>query len=200
MPELSNIQTFEKINGIDFAPTFERFKKVLLDLNLWNDDVEKGFDRFEWDGTYGFAYSDIPASINKWGIEIKPNILGYTPDLDDAFKENWLQCDLLIEAEKLRSFKTGEFHEQTYNIVKSLCLAMQKEFHQTGVYFTDEAQDGEDFDGIRCRDANKLWQFDYALIPNSLIPLYSDIPNTHVIKQHEYFMEAWYISRWNVNN
>ncbi len=73
---------------------------------------------------------------------------------------------------------------------------MQMEFRQTGIYFTDEAQDGSDFNGIRCNDSSKLWQFDYAFIPNTLESLYSKKPDTHNIKRHENYFETWYIARW----
>jgi hypothetical protein len=145
MPELSNIQTFEKIDGVDFKPTLNRFIKVLKNIDLWNYELEKSFDRFEWNVINGFAYSDIPAILSKFEIKIRPNVMGWTPEIDDTFKDNWVSCDLLIEADKLRGSETGEFFDETYKLVKTLAWEMQKEFQQTGVYFTDEAQDAQDF-------------------------------------------------------
>jgi hypothetical protein len=72
---------------------------------------------------------------------------------------------------------------------------MQKEFKQTGIYFTDEAQDGQDFDGLRTKDKSKLWQFDYAAIPLTLKKVYSDIPSTHLIIERSDFLEAYYLNR-----
>ncbi len=120
----------------------------------------------------------------------------YTPAIDNTFKDNWVSCDLLIESGKLKSFTDGQFHSFTYSLIKLLTAEMQKEFKQTGIYFTDEAQDGQDFDGVRCYNPDKLWHFDYALIPLTLGKLYSNKPKTHKIRSHENYFEAWYIDRW----
>ena len=201
MPELSNIQTYEKIDGSNFRPTLDRFCKVLKSIDLWYDEIKTALDNFEWIvEDNGFVYSSITQlghSTSKFsGIKIRPLVMVYTPTIDKTFNDNWICCDLLIEAEELRSFENGQFHVYTYDLVKTLTLEMQKEFKQTGVYFTDEAQDGEDFDGVRCNDPEKLWHFDYALIPLTLEKLYSNLPKTHSIKRHDNCFETWYIDRW----
>jgi hypothetical protein len=204
MPELSNIQTYEKIDGSYFKPTLNRFSNVLKSIGLWNDEIEKTFDNFEWKAEdNGFVYS----SINQPGhftsklsdLKILPQVMVYTPAIDKTFKDNWISCDLLIEAEELRNFSNGQYHSYTYDLIKSLAIEMQKEFKQTGIYFTDEVQDGSDFDGIRENNKKKLWQFDYALIPLTLEKIYSAKPETHNIRRQENYMEAWYADRWKEN-
>ncbi len=201
MPELSNIQTYEKIDGSNFRPTLDRFCKVLKSVDLWNDEIKTAFDNFEWKvEDNGFVYSSITqlghfTSLLS-GVIVRPLVIVYTPAIEGTFKDNWVCCELVIEAEELRSFEDGQFRSYTYDFVKTLTFEMQKEFKQTGVYFTDEAQDGSDFDGIRCNDLTKLWQFDYALIPTMLNNFYSIRPETHNIKQHENYFETWYIDRW----
>jgi len=201
MPELSNIQTYEKIDGSNYRPTLDRFSNVLKIIDLWNDGIKLAFDNFEWKvEDNGFVYS----SINQIGhftsklsdIKIRPLVMAYTPAIDKTFTENWIGCDLLIEAEELRSFTNGQFYSHTYSLIESLTYEMNKEFKQTGIYFTDEAQDGSDFDGIRSNDKEKLWQFDYALIPLTLENIYNTKPNTHNIKRHENYIEAWHVDRW----
>lgn len=201
MPELSNIQTYEKIDGLNFRPTLDRFCNVLKSIDLWNNEIKKAFDNFEWKAEdNGFVYSSITQLghfLSKLsGVKIRPLVMAYTPTIDETFVENWICCELLIEAEELRSFIDGRFHSYTYDLVKSLTFEMQKEFKQTGIYFTDEAQDGSDFEGIRYNDLAKLWQFDYAVIPSTLEKFYSNKPTTHNIKRHDNYFETWHIDRW----
>jgi len=201
MAELSNIQTFERIDGSNFRPTLDRFCNVLKSIDLWNEEIKSAFDGFEWlVEKNGFVYS----SINRHGhfrsklsqIEIRPLVMGYTTAIDRTFIDNWICCDLLIETAELRDFTDGQFSDPAYDLVELLTLEMQKEFKQTVIYFTDEAQDGSDFDGIRSNDLTKLWQFDYALIPETFANLYSDKPMTHKLKRHDNYFETWNINKW----
>jgi hypothetical protein len=79
--------------------------------------------------------------------------------------DNWISCELLIQTGDLRN---GDYLEKTYELVEELSYEMAKEFRQTGVYFTDKAQDGQDFERLRTKDKGNLWQFDYALIPGTV--------------------------------
>jgi hypothetical protein len=117
----------------------------------------------------------------------------YTPAIDSSFNDNWMTCDLLIEAEDLRR---SDYFEKSYDLVESLTFEMFREFRQTGIYFTDEAQDGQDFDGLRTNDQSKLWQFDYAVVPLTLRHLYKDIPSTHGVIERDNALEIFYKERW----
>lgn len=198
MPELSNIQTFEKLNGTDYKPTFDRFEIVLKRIGLWNDEVKKAFNDFEWDvEDNGFIYSStIRLSYFKTkysDIEVRPLVMICTPAIDSSFTDNWIICELLIGTKDLRN---GEYFEKTYNMVQELTFEMQKEFKQTGTYFTDEAQDGKDFAGLRMKDKSKLWQFDYALIPLTLKDIYAEMPTTHAIIERADLLEAYHKEIW----
>jgi hypothetical protein len=201
MPELSNIQTYEKLSGGDFKPTLEKFAQILRHIELWNEEIQKAFDDFEWkvDGD-GLVYSSI-TEVGQYetkfsDIKVRPLVMAYTPALGQTFDSNWIACDLLVDAGELRDFKTGNYYSHTYPFIRSLVTEMATVFDQTGVYFTDETQDGEDFDGIRTLKQDKLWQFDYALIPNSLKSIYKSTPETHHLTQHEKHFETWYAERW----
>ncbi len=47
MPDLSNIQTYEKIDGSNFKQSIERYCRVLKSIELWNEDIKAEFDGFE---------------------------------------------------------------------------------------------------------------------------------------------------------
>ena len=201
MPELSNIQTDERIDGTNFRPTLDRFCNVLKSIGLWNNEIKEAFNSCEWkaeDNGFDFsAMAELGYFVSKLsGVKIRPLVMIYSSFIGETFKDNWISCTLLIEAEELRSFADGQFHAYTYDLVKALSFEMQKEFKNSGIYFTDEWQDGSDFDGIRCNNLSKLWQFDYAVIPLTLEKVYSNKPVTHNIKKHDNYFEAIYITRW----
>ena len=201
MPELSNIQTYKKLSGNNYKSTLDKFANVLKRLDLWNKEIEIAFDSFEWKvEDNGFIYSSVSETgffKTKYSdIVVRPLLMVYTKAVDETFNDNWIVCDLLIEAEKLRDFKTGEYFNKTYEFVKNLAAELAKDFNETGVYFTDEAQDGEDFDGIRTKDQTKLWQFDYAIIPTGLVDLYKNRPDSHEIKETNNYFESWFKERW----
>lgn len=205
MPELSNIQTYEKLNGYDIKPSIEKFAKILARIGVWNTDIEKQFEALEWKvEDNGFVYlsnSDFGYFKTHFSeIKVRPHLLAWTPEIDKTFKDNWISFDLLIESQTIRNFENGNYKELTYEFIKKLVKEMATEFEETGIYFTDEAQDGEDFDGIRTTDRNKLWNFDYALIPNKLKELYGEKPNNYKIYGTGNWIESWNSDNWNEKN
>jgi len=202
MPELSNIQTYEKLNGNNIKPSIEKFAKVLARIGVWNPDLEKQFESLEWkvedDGFVYFSNSNFGFFKTHFSeIKVCPHVLVWTPAIDKTFKDNWISCDLLIETETIRNFENGNYKELTFEFIKLLVKEMATEFDETGIYFTDEAQDGEDFDGIRATDRNKLWNFDYALIPKKLKELYVEKPENYKINETDHWMETWNPDHWN---
>lgn len=204
MPELNNIETYKKLINYNFKPTLERFRNCLMSIGLWNNKIKAAFNDFKWNIEDGFVYSSLAELgyfTSKFStIKIRPHVTVYTPAVDKLFTDNWIGCALLIEAQELRDSSNGLFHSYAYDLIETLTFEMQKEFKQAGIYFTDEAQDGSDFDGVRCSDFARLWQFEYALIPLTLEKLYSWIPTTHSLKRHENYLEAWYTDRWKDEN
>ncbi|MCI2230470.1 hypothetical protein MC378_14920 [Polaribacter sp. MSW13] len=205
MPELSNIQTYEKLNGNDFKPSIEKFAKVLKRIGVWNTEIKKDFESLKWEvEDNGFVYfSNSDSGFYKTlfsEIKVRPLVMAWTPAIDKTFKDNWISCDLLIETETIRNFENGNYKELTFEFIKKLVKEMAMEFDKTGIYFTDEAQDGEDFDGIRTTDRNKIWNFDYALIPKKLKELYGEKPNNYKINETDNWIETWNSDNWNEKN
>ena len=46
MPELSNIQTYQKIIGNDFKPTLKKFAELLEQIELWNEEIREAVNSF----------------------------------------------------------------------------------------------------------------------------------------------------------
>src|SRR5688572_30821464 len=169
MPELSNIQTYEKIEGENFRPTLDRFSRVLKNIGLWNTEIQEAFETFKWEiEGNGFVYGTTsylePVTSKISEIKIRPLVTGYTPQIDPNFEANWIACDLLIESSEILTYNS-KYKLGVFELVEALVQEMQKEFYQTGIYFTDEGQDSQDFFALIENNKSKLWQFEYALIP-----------------------------------
>jgi hypothetical protein len=190
----------------DFIPpTVVRFTKVLERIGILNSDLKKQFNLLEWKvEDNGFVYLTNSEfgyyKTNFSEISIRPLVTALTPAIDKTFKGNWISCELLIETGMIRNFENGNYYESSFEFIRNLVNEIATEFNQTGIYFTDEAQDGEDFDGIRTTDRNKLWNFDYALIPNKLKELYGEKPNNYKIYETGNWIESWNSDNWNEKN
>ncbi|MFD1064124.1 hypothetical protein ACFQ1Q_12775 [Winogradskyella litorisediminis] len=198
---MNRIQTYEKLNGDEIKPSIQKFTKFLERIKVWNPDIEKKFESLEWkEEDNGFVY--FPSTYFGFHktdfseIKVRPHLLAWTPAIDKTFKNNWISYELLIETGTIRNLKNGNYEEFTFEFIKKLTKEMAMEFNQTGIYFTDEVQDGEDFDGIRTTDSNKLWSFDYALIPKKLKELYGEKPKHYNINESDNWIESWNSNSW----
>ncbi|WP_299525520.1 hypothetical protein [Winogradskyella sp.] len=202
MPELSNIQTYEKLNGNNIKPSIKKFTKVLERIGVWNSDLKKQFESLEWkvedNGFVYFSNSEFGYYKTDFSeINVRPLVMALTPAIDKTFQDNWISCELLIETGTIRNFENGNYNESTFEFIKKLVKEIATEFDQTGIYFTDEAQDGEDFDGIRENNQKKLWNFDYALIPKKIKELYGEKPKNYIINEYDNWIESWNSENWN---
>jgi hypothetical protein len=116
-------------------------------------------------------------SINYTSFKVRPHVIIYERGLDETFKDHWVSIELLIQAEDLYDQKTNKVNVNAQVEIKRLMLELQREFQESAIYFTDEAQEGIDFDGIRMNDSSLLWNFDAALIPHSMKEQYDNPPS-----------------------
>ena len=199
MPEFSNIQTYVLVKECNYQEELNKYYSILENIGVETQDVRKRFNGFYWElDDDGYVHNQISSNLpflisTLTPIPIRPHIPFYTTQ-----SGIWMGLELLIETEKLQDLITRTYYQKPYILIKTLVYELHKQFQQTGVYFTDEAQDGQDFDGITEHDHTQLWNFDYAIIPNHLKTLYANCPATHQIKPHDKYFEAWYIGegRW----
>jgi hypothetical protein len=152
----------------------------------------KSLSNFEWKvEDNGFIYPTIHADYIKekhTGINIRSLVTIFTKEIDNSFVDNWISIELLFLTDEI--MKNGKYISGQLSLVREICLAFSKEFSQTGIYFANEGKSGEDFDGIRLNNSNKIWQFDYALIPENLKALYLKAPAQFETKRiHENWTE-----------
>jgi hypothetical protein len=82
MPELSNIQTFEKIDGFNIKPVLNRYKNFLNNIDLWNEEIKSSFDNFKLINDDGFVFTNLMElnffSSKNFNVNIRPNVLVYS--------------------------------------------------------------------------------------------------------------------------
>lgn len=204
MPELHNIQTFVKLsNENTFNTVVTEFVEVLKIIGINSEKLYNLLNSYEWlVEDNGFVYPTQPY-YNKTkfsDLEVQPLIIGYTPGVDNSFKDKWISLELLFRTENIWDTALNSYKPEIFELIKNLSLELQKQFKDTGVYFTDESQDGNDFDGLRKQDHSLLWQFDYAVIPNHLKRLYSSNPEDFLITEHEEYAEVINSKKWSSIN
>jgi hypothetical protein len=201
MGEISNIQTYAKVTEANYQLALDKFALALKAIGLWNDAIAESMASFKWErDDVGAVFSTFTAppdyAARVHDMQVSPYVFICLLTGAQKSDDYWLAFNLYLETEELQNFYNGEYYQETYPLIKHLTLAMHKELDQTGVYFTDELQDMEALEAFSEKDLSKLWEFDYAIIPNHLAMLYSKPPSTHTIKKHEIFIEAWYSDRW----
>ena len=204
MPELSNIQTYVLTDELNFRNSLNKFKKVLRKLSLWNEELESKFLQFDWiEEENGFVYSSLITldyqQLDCFEYSIRPLAM-----IVPGKESKWFSFNFLTPSYELRAFYSGSkeihYRNDVLGLVKKLAHALHDEFNETGIYFADEAQDGVDLKGLTRKDYSKLWNFDFAIIPNTLKDIYSEVPSTHRIIEYPSYFEAYYFEKWPALN
>ncbi len=179
MPEYSHIQTYVKCNKDNYNTILNQFACVLSELGFDKEFLSECFNGLEWEiSDNGFMYvgSNIKTvEIELFGLSlhIKPNVLGWTPEVIKQLKEPWLEISL--------TFETNEIENSEFKIKNDakipLWNTMQRlswQFHETGTYLTDEVTDGVPWQALLGFN-NDIWSFDAAIIPIHLAKYYGDL-------------------------
>ncbi len=201
MPEIHNIQTYAKVTEANYQQWLDKFAEALKAIGLWNDAIAESITSFKWErDELGGVFSTFTAppdyACRVMDTQVSPYVFISLLTEGQQGDDYWLAFNLYIETDELYNPFTGEFYQETYALIKQLTQAMHQSFTETGVYFTNELQDMEALEAFSDNELTKLWEFDYAIIPNHLAVLYSKPPATHTIKKHPTHIEAWFTERW----
>ena len=205
MPEYSYVQSFVKLEGENFKPVLDDFQAIMKKIGLWNELYANAFDEFTWiieDG--GFVYSTttgLPASVSSLSnVLIKPMVLGISNTDENLNPTNYLACEFLMEAEDLRSLRMWRYYPSSFDLIRALAREMFNAFKNSIIYFTDEAQDGQDFEHLCLKKDEPLWKFDYALVPIELQNIYANPPQSHQVFSNSDFFEVFFKDKWEVKS
>lgn len=196
MPELCNIQTYQNIHQSTIESLRLKIGNVLKRICVWNDEVINAVEAFEWkpdaDGCVFTSLTGLNFYPTKCtSFKVRPHIMIYKKGLDETFKDDWVSVEFLILATDVFSQGSNEIKESVQGELSCLMFELHQEFQESGIYFTDEAQDGNDFNGIRTNNSSLLWNFYAALIPNTLKKKYVNVPSNFQIFAGDEVIKAW---------
>lgn len=139
-------------------------------------------DNLKWElSGNGFMYSgcDMPSillNICNYGFNVRPIVMGFTPDGYEGLKDNWVEVALLfMEDEIIKDYGTGEMFENVKETIWQASNILSKHFPEAIVFLTDEMTDALPWEATLGLYEN-LYVFDLAIIPLSHSYIYKYIP------------------------
>jgi len=203
MPAYHQLQTY-KILEADQKVVIEKYTQVLKNVGCWNGDIQKHFDNFSWKiEDNGFVYTGIQKEWQRFKINdvefcAAPHVLGWTPQGNPKLKSNYLELGLLFQSADLEEDFPSQivYRKGLEEGFLKIMFEFAKLFPDSGIYLTDEVQDGEPWDGLLENDERKLWNFDMALISENFIKYYRIAPETHSENNVSGFKLFKYKEKW----
>lgn len=183
MPEYHNLQAYARYDERTFRAGLSRYRGVLQAIGCYDQRVEDWLARIEWDvSDNGFVYTgshDPWVEFESAGMLLKagPHVIGFTPEVYAEADRAWVEYGLLFETEHLQygsSFSAWEYKQGLDPAIWKLMQHFGCAFSELGVFFTDEAQDGEPFEGL-VKGSDKRWQFDLAWVPVGNAALFTPV-------------------------
>ena len=187
MPEFHNLQCYTVLDRRTFRDTISRFETVLRTCGVRGARVEEYLRTAGWESP---ADEFVSTGNHAWvefasaGFHLRaaPHIVGYTPDAFPGQDRGWLEVGMLFETEDLQtgsSFSTWAYKPGLGPAIWNLMTHFGPAFSEVGIFFTDEAQDGQALEGL-IEDSEARWQFDLAWIPENNAARFSQRPDAFI--------------------
>lgn len=181
----SHIQTYVRLkNSEGFQHIIDRFKQVMINSGISFDDINSwilGINPQDDDTLYA-SIEDIPLSHDML-VKVENNkYIVNTSIIIWTHKsiETWLELLITVDGGD-STCKDKGFDDFILKIMENL----SEVFNETGIYLSNEMQDGEAFIGLVENKIEKLWEFNAAIIPMPHLSFYKQMPkdfkryNTH---------------------
>ena len=183
MAKYEQIQTYARyINEENFQRVLQNYRQLLLQIGLSNYDVEnwisgilRSVDDFGIDSIETNIIShNMVLEMNQCKLNVCVSILIWTNETISYLKESWVEILLLIKPEE--QINTA-YESELENILWGIMSIFSEKFQETGVYATNEMNDGEAFIGLAANLKEKLWAFNRAIIPYHHHLFYQNMPD-----------------------
>jgi hypothetical protein len=189
MPEFHNLQCYTVLDSRTLPDAISRFGAVLRACGVRDAHVEEYLRAVAWEEPEeGFVFSGqhVWVEFESAGFPLRgaPHVIGYTRDAFPGQDHGWLEVGMLFETEDLQtgsSFSAWEYRPGLGPAIWNLMMHFGPAFSDLGVFFTDEAQDGQPLEGI-VENTDARWQFDLAWIPETKAHLFP--PRADAFIQH----------------
>lgn len=180
MEKFDQIQTYVRyIDEENFQRVLQDYKKLLLHIGFSKCDVENwisGINRSVEE--YGvdiiktnILSKNLVLEMDQHKINVTVSILIWTNESNKYLNEPWIEILLLINQEE--NINT-QYEKQYETIIWGIMEIFSVNFQETGVFATNEMNDGEAFIGFAANLKEKLWAFNRAIIPSHHHLLYQN--------------------------
>jgi hypothetical protein len=167
-------------NEENFLHILNNFVRLLYQIGFSTDDVTSWESKISWTANDSeiISIQSIPSNhgilleINQQKLMVFPSIIVWNDHIDSyVFEEPWVELLIRIKSEDQTGFDLDSECETLFFKIMSV---ISEAFQETGVYVTNEMQDGEAFLGFVNMEEEKYWEFDYAIIPYQYHELYKE--------------------------
>lgn len=171
MPAYSSIITYVRCDEKNFTSEMNRFRSVLAQIGFNEGYLVNSFSSLVWDVCdNGFMYSGCnaePVNIDLFGklLDIRPSVLGWTPQISKDIKEPWLEFELMFVMDDIISFlPTFRIKDEVKIPIWNAMLLFSKYYRETGTYLINEGTYGT-WEAM----SGNFWSFDAAIIPVGIV-------------------------------
>jgi hypothetical protein len=177
------IQTYTRfVNEENFQQIFNKYRRLCIQLGLSTDEIKRWESGITWSvDEFGLVkFPSIPFShemnleLDNISLDVSISIIIWKDYIDlSLFDEPWVELLLMV---KLIEPTTSEFDGKCEKVFFKIMSMFSEVFQETGVFVTNEMQDGEAFLGFVSNREEKYWEFDCAIIPSHHHQLYKNVP------------------------
>ena len=189
MPEYHQIQVTVPYDEARFGETMARYVGALREIGCISPAVEAWAAGVRWEPSDGgFVYGGgmehwLAFELAGGRFRAAPTVMGWNPETYPASARSWVQLDLIFESAEIEDASEFperlRFHPHLAAGLWSAVAAFARAFPEAGVFLTNEATDGEPWEGTIEKDARKIWSFDLAVVQASQAAIYARVPDTH---------------------
>lgn len=201
MPEISQIQTCVPFDAEGISARMEAFGTWLAGYG-GPPQLATTLQRMEWrfddDGYLDAGLDDfsISAGTGTARLTAQPGITGFSPRYLPELDAPWVEFSLAMDTESLCDPETGRYRDRYFQPLLDLMLGLFEISGESGVYFTNEWDDGEAWLGVIDGDAERAWQFDIGVIPRSLLTTYQELAPGFAVYPHNKALVLVNLDTW----
>jgi hypothetical protein len=181
------IQTYTRfVNEENFQHILYRYRRLCLQLGLSTDDLKRWESGITWslDDSGLVTIQSIPFShvmmleLDNLRLNVTVSIIIWKDIIDfKILDEPWIELLVMVKPDVPT---TSEYEKEFEKVIIKIMSMFSEVFQETGVFITNEMQDGEAFLGFVTNREKMYWEFDYAVIPSHLNELYKNIPKEFI--------------------
>jgi hypothetical protein len=181
------VQTYTRfVDEENFQLILFKYRRICLQLGLSADEIKRWESGITWSindsgimSIQSIPFSDeMMLEIDHVRLNVTVSIIIWKDNIDlKVLDEPWVELLIMVKPEDRI---TSEYETECEEVLFKIMSMLSEVFQDTGVFITNEMQDGEAFLGFVTNREDMYWKFDYAIIPSHLNELYKNIPKEFI--------------------